>query len=220
MARPIASGGGLRAHTRAWVFMAWFPRDGCGRVRVRTDPDTPCPLHFEFGAAAQDGVILAKDPIILLSVVLMALVARGGSVLGHLRLERILVAEAEVGPVAGLVLEALRVLDRGLQAGELALEVAIAAGRLLGPDAAEFFNQDGAVPVLAGLLVLGEALGVHVDGVELGERGLAVVHVVGGYDLADVHPLAIADGLLEFAVGGELDQGRLPPSGAAYAAST
>src|ERR1043166_8264083 len=83
------------------------------------------------GCVAQDGVILAKDPIILLSVVLMALVARGDSVLGHLLLERILVAEAEVGPVPGLVLEALRVLDRGLQARELALEVAIAAGRLL-----------------------------------------------------------------------------------------
>jgi hypothetical protein len=41
--------------------------------------------------------------------------------------------------------------------------------------------------------------------VELGERGLAIVHVVGGYDLADVHPLAIADGPLEFAVSGELD---------------
>src|SRR5881275_2956835 len=105
-----------------------------------------------WGRRAQDGVILAKDPIILLSVVLMALVARGDGVLGHLRLERILVAEAEVGPVAGLVLEALRVLDRGLQAGELALEVAIAAGRLFGPDAAELFNQDGAVTVLAGLL--------------------------------------------------------------------
>src|SRR6476660_9670553 len=154
----------------------------------------------------QDGVILAEDPIILLSVGLMALVARGDSVLGHLRLERVLVAEAEVGPVTGLVLEALRVLDRGLQARELALEVALAAGRLLRADAAELLDQDGAVAVLAGLLVVGEALGVHVDGVELGERGLAVVHVVGGYDLADVHPLAIADGLFEFAVGGELDR--------------
>src|SRR5947209_6003030 len=83
------------------------------------------------GRRTQDGVVLAEDPIILLSVVLMALVARGDGVLGHLRLERILVAEAEVGPVAGLVLEPLRVLDRGLQAGELALEVAIAAGRFL-----------------------------------------------------------------------------------------
>src|SRR5262249_52661651 len=91
---------------------------------------------------------------------------------------------------------------------ELALEVAIAAGRLLGPDAAEFLDQDGAVPVLAGLLILSEALGVHVDGVELGERGLAVVHVVGGHDLADVHPLAIADGPLELAVGGKLDRRR------------
>src|SRR6185437_14023189 len=77
--------------------------------------------HRFLGRRAQDGVILTEDPI--LSVVLMALVARGGSVLGHLRLERILVAEAEVGPVAGLVLEALRVLDRGLQPRELALEV-------------------------------------------------------------------------------------------------
>src|SRR5436305_6698695 len=160
------------------------------------------------GRRTQDGVVLAEDPIVLLSVVLMALVARGDRVLGHLRLERILVAEAEVRPVAGLVLEALRVLDRGLQARELALEVAVAAGRILCADAAEFFDQDGAVPVLAGLLVLGEALGVHVDFVELGERGLAVVHVVGGQRRADVHPLAIADGLFEFAVGGELDQRR------------
>src|SRR4029077_14177607 len=129
------------------------------------------------GRRTQDGVIPAKDPIILLSVVFMAFVARGDRVLGHLRLERVLVAEAEVGPVVGLVLEALRVLDRGLQAREFALEVAVAAGRLLGPDAAEFLDQDGAVPVFAGLLVVGEALGVHVDGVVLGERGLAVVHV-------------------------------------------
>src|SRR5438309_11711092 len=113
------------------------------------------------GRRTQDGVIPAKDPIILLGVGLMALVARGDSVLGHLRLKRILVTEAEVGPVVGLVLEALRVLDRGLQAGELALEVAVTAGRLFGPDAAEFFDQDGAVTVLAGLLVVGEALGVH-----------------------------------------------------------
>src|SRR5881397_1726165 len=91
-----------------------------------------------WGRRTQDGVVLAEDPIILLSVVLMALVARGDGVLGHLRLERILVAEAEVGPVAGLVLEALRVLDRGLQARELALEVAVAAGRFLCADAAEF----------------------------------------------------------------------------------
>src|SRR5690242_1632058 len=83
------------------------------------------------GCVTQEGVILAEDPIILLGVVLVALIARGGGVLGHLRLERVLVAEAEVGPVAGLVLDPLRVLDRGLQAGELALEVAIAAGLFL-----------------------------------------------------------------------------------------
>src|SRR3954467_8869088 len=118
----------------------------------------------------------------------MALIARGRGILHHLRLERIFVAEAEVGPVAGLVCESLRVLDRGLQARELALEIAIAARRRFGTNTAEFFNQDGAVTILAGLLVLGEALGVHVDGVELGERGLAAIHVVWGYDLADVHP--------------------------------
>src|SRR5262245_62449434 len=77
------------------------------------------------GRRAQDGVILAEDPV-RLSVLLMALVARGDSALGHIRLERVLVAEAEVGPVAGLVFEALRVLDRGLQARELALKVALA----------------------------------------------------------------------------------------------
>src|SRR5437764_3202420 len=102
------------------------------------------------GRRTQDGVVLAEDPIILLSVLLMALVARGDRALGHLRLERVLVAEAEVGPVAGLVLEALRVLDRDLQARELALEVAIAARRLLGPDAAQFLDDDGAVAELAG----------------------------------------------------------------------
>src|SRR3954468_15753799 len=112
------------------------------------------------GRRTQDGVVLAEDPIVLLSVVLVALVARGDSVPGHLRLERVLVAEAEVGPVARLVLEALRVLDRGLQARELALEVAVAAGRFLRADAAELLHDDGAVPVLAGLLVVGEALGV------------------------------------------------------------
>src|SRR5687768_17552201 len=115
------------------------------------------------GRRAQAGVILAEDVVRLAGVVRMALVARGDSALGHLRLERVLVAEAEIGPIGGLVLEALRVLDRGLQARELALEVALAARRLLGPDAAEFFDQDGAVTELAGLLVVGEALGVHVD---------------------------------------------------------
>src|SRR5690348_10741176 len=48
------------------------------------------------GGGAQDGVILAKDEV-LLSVGLVALVARGRNVPGHLPLERILVAEAEVG---------------------------------------------------------------------------------------------------------------------------
>src|SRR5262249_39651659 len=101
-----------------------------GRIPARRDAPRSVSLRLR-GRRAQDGVILAKDPIIFLSVVLMALVARGDRVLGHLRLERILVAEAEVGPVAGLVLEALRVLDRGLQARELALEIAIPAGRFL-----------------------------------------------------------------------------------------
>src|SRR6516165_11220231 len=144
--------------------------DHPGRIPARRDAPRSVSLRLR-GRRAQHGVFLTKDPIILLSVVLMALVARGDRVLGHLRLERILVAEAEVGPVAGLVLEALRVLDRGLQSRELALEIAMPAGRVFGPNTAEFFNQDGPVTVLAGLLVLGEALGVHVDGVELGERG-------------------------------------------------
>src|SRR5439155_26723098 len=134
-----------RSGSRAAIQSRRGMRGVLGRNRLAHAP--PALLRMR-GSRAQDGVILAKDPIILLSVVLMALVARGGSVLGHLRLERVLVAEAEVGPVAGLVLEALRVLDRGLQAGELALEVAVAAGRLLGPDAAEFLDQDGAVSVL------------------------------------------------------------------------
>src|SRR3954454_15770583 len=189
------------------VIVSWGWGRGACRGWDRPGHALPTSLRMR-GRRTQDGVVLAEDPIILLSVVLMALVARGDRVLGHLRLERILVAEAEVRPVAGLVLEALRVLDRGLQARELALEVAVAAGRVLCADAAELFNQDGAVPVLAGLLVLGEALGVHVDGVELGERGLAVVHVVGGHDLADVHPVAISDGPLELPVGRELDRRR------------
>src|SRR5262249_44558691 len=109
----------------------------------------------------------------------MALVARGDSALGHRGFKRVLVAEAEVGPVAGLVLEALRVLDRGVQARELALEVAVTAGRLLGSDAGEFFDHDRAITELAGLLVIGEALGVDVDIVELWEISSAVVEVVG-----------------------------------------
>src|SRR5262245_61757001 len=123
----------------------------------------------------------------------MALVARGDIVLGYFRLERVLVAEAEIRPIAGFVLKALRVLDRELQANELAHEVAIAACRLLGPNADEFFYHYGSVTELAGLLVVGKALGVHVDGVKLRERGLAVVEVVGGQGSADLHPLAIVD---------------------------
>src|SRR6516225_664099 len=103
--------------------------------------------------SAQDGVVLAEDKVRLGGIVIVALVACADGILGHLRLERVFMAEAEVSPVAGLVREALRVLDRGLQARELALEIALAAGRLLGPDAAEFFHDDGAVTELAGLLV-------------------------------------------------------------------
>jgi hypothetical protein len=84
----------------------------------------------------------------------MALVAHRGRLHGRLRLERVLVAEVEVGPVAGLVLEALRVLDRDLQARELAHEVALAAGRLFCPDADHLLDHDGAVTELAGLLVV------------------------------------------------------------------
>src|SRR6516225_10707249 len=83
------------------------------------------------GGSAQDGVVLAEDKVRLGGIVIVARVACADGILGHLRLERVLVAEAEVGPVAGLVREALRVLDRGLQARELALEVASAAGRFL-----------------------------------------------------------------------------------------
>src|SRR5262249_48264539 len=82
------------------------------------------------GRGAQDGVVLGENPV-LLGVVLVALVARTGGVLCRLFLERVLVAEAEVGPGAGLVLEAFRVLDRDIEARDVALEVAIAAGRLL-----------------------------------------------------------------------------------------
>src|SRR5262249_34488465 len=78
-----------------------------GRAGLRRAPGCITSSPRFRGRRAQGGVILAKDPIILLGVGLMALVARRDSVLGHLRLERILVAEAEVGPVAGLVLEAL-----------------------------------------------------------------------------------------------------------------
>src|SRR6516162_3416395 len=92
------------------------------------------------GRRTQDGVVLAKGPV-RLGVVLMALVACEGGVLGCLRLERVLVAEAEVAPVARFILEALRVLDFGFQAREVALEIAVTAGRLLGPDTAEFFHQ-------------------------------------------------------------------------------
>src|SRR5262245_59129938 len=97
------------------------------------------------GGGAQNGVVLAEDKVRLGGIVIVALGARGHGVFSNLLLERVLVAEAEVGPGTGLALEAFRVLDRGLQARELALEVALAAGRLLGPNAAEFFDQDGAV---------------------------------------------------------------------------
>src|SRR5690348_6780961 len=74
-----------------WVEAVLVPRSsragGCGACsgRNRLAYAPPALLRMR-GCRAQDGVILAKDPIILLSVVLMALVARGGSVLGHLRL--------------------------------------------------------------------------------------------------------------------------------------
>src|SRR5262249_16755137 len=70
--------------------------------------------------------------------------------------------------------------------------------------------QDGAVTVLAGLFVVGEALGVDVDGMELGEAGLTVVEVVWGRRRADEHPAAVAGGLFGFAVGGGVDR---PPRG-------
>src|SRR5215469_4235373 len=104
-----------------------------------------------------DRVILREEPVCL-RVVLVALVAREGGALCHHLLERKLVAPVEVSPIAGLVLEALRVLDRGLHAREVALEVALAAGRLLGPDAAEVFHNDSTVPELAVLLPVGEAV--------------------------------------------------------------
>src|SRR6516165_8937179 len=89
------------------------------------------------GRCAQDGVVLAED-VILHGARLMTRVAGGGILLRGLGLERILVAEAEVGPRAGLVLEALRVLDRRLKAAKLAHEVALPAGCLLGADTDEF----------------------------------------------------------------------------------
>src|SRR5438105_2240888 len=58
---------------------------GCGRVRDRPGHALPISLRMR-GRRTQDGVVLAEDPIILLSVVLVALVARGDRVLGHLRL--------------------------------------------------------------------------------------------------------------------------------------
>ena len=175
----------------------------CGMILPRGARacDAPgCASLRTWGRRRQDVVVLGENPI-LLGTVLVALVAREGGAFGHLRLERVLVAEAEVGPVAGFVLEALRVLDRDRQPREVAQEVAFAAGRFLGSDAAEFFNQDSAVTKLARLPILGKALGVDVNGVELGEQGLAAVEVVGSHRCADVDPLAIADGLLELAVG-------------------
>src|SRR5262249_5028880 len=103
---------------------------GRGGGGVRGAPRSASLLRAR-GRRAQDGVILAEDPVRLGGAVLMALVAGGDSALGHLLLERVLVAEAEVGVVVGIVLEALRVLDRGFQAREPPLEVALAAGRLL-----------------------------------------------------------------------------------------
>jgi hypothetical protein len=111
--------------------------------------------------------------------------------------------------MAGLVLEPFGVLDRGLQAAEVAHEIALAAGRLPCADADELLDHHGAVEELADLLVVGEARRVHVDGVELGERRLAVVEVVGGQRRADVDPLATSDRLLELPLGGEFDDRRL-----------
>src|SRR5215471_12120225 len=79
-----------------------------------------------WGRRRQDVVVLGENPI-LLGIVLVALVARKSGAFGHLRFERVLVAEAEVGPVAGFVLEALRVLYRDRQPREVAQEVAFAA---------------------------------------------------------------------------------------------
>src|SRR5262249_8234643 len=165
---------------RIFVFMVqspriWAMREFPGRDRPRHS--VPASLRMR-GCRAQDWVVLGEDPV-LLGVVLVTLVARAGGFHSRLRRERVLVAEAEVGPVAGLVLEALRVLDRGVQARELALEVAVTADRLLGSDAGEFFDHDRAITELAGLLVIGEALGVDVDIVELWEISSAVVEVVG-----------------------------------------
>src|SRR5262245_9264394 len=105
------------------------------------------------GRCTQAGVVLAEE-VVLRGDGMVGRVARGRGLLRRSRLERILVAEAEVGPVAGLVLKSLRILDRSLQAAEVAHEVALAAGRLLGADSDEFLDHHGAVAELAGLLVV------------------------------------------------------------------
>src|SRR3954454_24417105 len=106
---PVRPGNRGSANGGPWD--SWYRLLGVGDGGVSGGWDRPghaMPNSLRTrGRRTQDGVVLAEDPIILLSVVLMALVPRGDRVLGHLRLERILVAEAEVGPVAGLVLEAL-----------------------------------------------------------------------------------------------------------------
>src|SRR5437868_14277233 len=71
------------------------------------------------GRRKQDVVVLGEDPI-LLGAVLVALVARDDGAFRYLNLEGVLVAEAEVGPEAGVVLEALRDLDRDRQPPEVA----------------------------------------------------------------------------------------------------
>src|SRR3954454_16062234 len=87
------------------VIVSWGWGRGACRGWDRPGHALPTSLRMR-GRRTQDGVILAKDPV-RLGVVLVALVARAGGVLRRLRLERILVAEAEVGPVARLVLVAL-----------------------------------------------------------------------------------------------------------------
>src|SRR6516225_8467241 len=106
-----------RSQRRTLVFMAcissgFFGMRSCpGRARPGHDRSASLRLRCH---CAQDGVILAEDQARLLGVLVVASVARGGRVRGHFLLERVLVAEAEIAPVAGLVLEALRVLDCSL----------------------------------------------------------------------------------------------------------
>ena len=112
-----------------------------------------------------------------------------------------MIGEGVEGPVAGCIGVVLFGFDGCLESYEVAHEVAGSGGGGFCAYGDEFFDEDGSFAEFALLLPVFVALGVYVDGVELGEGGLAVVHVVGCERCADVDPCAVVAGLEKCAVG-------------------